>query len=161
MAEESPLLLASALLCASHWRGNVRELRNVLERLAILSDHSVIDERDVHTLAPVESVEPAKGAAAAAVPTTPLGSGATVPSESPGIVPTLQAIRDAGGLVAARRAFERRCIELGLDTTGGNVTQTANLLLIERSNLHKKMQALGLEARPPRPAGAANDEEDE
>ena len=31
---------------------------------------------------------------------------------------------------------------------------------IERSNLHKKMQALGLEARPARPARSRSDEED-
>ena len=54
------------------------------------------------------------------------------------------------GLVAARREFERRCINACLDATGGNVSEAARRLGVERSNLHKKMQAFGLEGRPSR-----------
>ncbi|MBD3161259.1 MAG: hypothetical protein GF328_04070, partial [Candidatus Latescibacteria bacterium] len=62
----------------------------------------------------------------------------------------LASVRRRGGLVEARREFERRCIEACLDATGGNVSKAARILQIERSNLHKKMQAHGIEARPPR-----------
>ena len=55
---------------------------------------------------------------------------------------------EIGGLVAARREFERGCIEACLERTGGNITQAAQWLGIERSNLHKKIQALGLDAKP-------------
>ncbi len=137
---------ASALLRASPWRGNVRELRNAIERLAILSDGATIGEADVRAFASFAGL-PATAARADAEPGAPFE-------------PTLDHVRAAGGLVAARRDFERRCIELGLDATGGNVSQTAQLLQIERSNLHKKMQALGLEARPARPTRSRPDEED-
>ncbi|HEY6509943.1 MAG TPA: helix-turn-helix domain-containing protein, partial [Vicinamibacterales bacterium] len=137
------------------WRGNVRELRNVIERLAILAPGPRIGEEDVHALASMSalpSLAPVAGApAAAGAPGSP-GSRRPV---------TLDAVRAAGGLVSARRDFERECIEKALDATGGNVSQAAQLLLIERSNLHKKMQALGLDARPPRPGTTTNEEEDE
>jgi len=63
---------------------------------------------------------------------------------------TPEAIQEAGGLTEIRRQIETRCVEVCLDRTGGNVSQAARWLGVERTNLHKKMQALGLEARPPR-----------
>ena len=50
----------------------------------------------------------------------------------------------SGGLVAARQEFEKHCVESALKETGGNVTQAARLLGIDRTNLHKKIQAYGL-----------------
>jgi two-component system nitrogen regulation response regulator NtrX len=136
---------ATEALCGMRWRGNVRELRNVIERLAILTEGPVIGADDVRSLAAIAAlVRPAAADAAGAAADAAAAPGG----------PTLAGIQAAGGLVAARRDFERRCIELGLDATGGNVSQTAQLLRIERSNLHKKMQALGLESRPPRPGPA-------
>ncbi|MFH1144264.1 MAG: sigma-54 dependent transcriptional regulator [Candidatus Eisenbacteria bacterium] len=118
------------------WRGNIRELQNLIERLAILSDGASIGEADVRRLDP---------------------RGATV---SPGrvadwrnVIPAPEEIRAAGGLVEARRDFERRCIRACLERTHGNVSQAARWLRIERSNLHKKIQAHGLESDPGRPAG--------
>ncbi len=130
---------AMRLLERSSWRGNIRELRNVIERLAILSDGPRITEADVRALGSTAGPAPRGGArgrerAAEAWP-----------------IPSLEGIRAAGGLVEARRVFERRCIEMGLDESGGNVSRAARRLGIERSNLHKKMQAYGLEARPARP----------
>jgi DNA-binding NtrC family response regulator len=146
---------ACAALSAMSWRGNVRELRNVIERLAILTAGPRIGEEDVRALASMSalpSLAPVAGAPAAAG--APVSPGSRRPV-------TLEAVRAAGGLVAARRDFERECIEKALDATGGNVSQAAQLLLIERSNLHKKMQALGLDARPPRPGSTTTEEEDE
>ena len=75
-------------------------------------------------------------------------------------VPPLEQIRASGGLVRARREFERRCIEAALDESGGNVSQAAQWLMVERSNLHKKMQTYGLEARPPRPGGQSDNQKE-
>jgi len=122
------------------WPGNVRELRNVIDRLAILSEQTEITERDVREHArPVEPPGPREVGA-------PSG---------------LDAVRALGGLVEARRAFERECIESCLDATAGNVSQAARLLNIERSNLHKKMQFYGLEARPARPGRGPESSEEE
>jgi transcriptional regulator with GAF, ATPase, and Fis domain len=145
------------------WRGNVRELRNVIERLAILSDGPVISEDDVRRLAPpdglgdvmaalrpappaVEEGDAAQETAAAAPGDLPISASGPVASRTP----TLDEIRELGGLVEARRDFERRCIEMCLDQSGGNVSKAARLLGVERSNLHKKMVSLGLEARAAR-----------
>jgi two-component system nitrogen regulation response regulator NtrX len=141
---------ATAALAAMPWRGNVRELRNVIERLAILTEGVAIGEDAVRSLAALSALGRAPGATAAAA-----AAAAAAPRES-----VLDGVRAAGGLVAARRDYERRCIEAALDVTGGNVSQAAQMLEIERSNLHKKMQALGLEARPQRPGTFPNDEEE-
>ena len=54
------------------------------------------------------------------------------------------AVMASGGLVAARQEFEKRCIEGALTESKGNVSQAARLLGIDRTNLHKKIQAYGL-----------------
>jgi two-component system nitrogen regulation response regulator NtrX len=117
------------LLKGLPWKGNVRELRNAIERLAILTDGEVITEADVRSLVFTGS---------AAVP----GAGGDRV-----FVPEPEEIRAIGGLVEARRRFERACIEACLRRTGGNVSQAARWLGIERTNLHKKMQALGIDTR--------------
>jgi DNA-binding NtrC family response regulator len=135
-------------LQALPWRGNVRELRNAIERLAILGEGPVIDAGEVRALAGLATL----AMPAAHAPAAGGGAGASL---------ALEDVRAAGGLIAARREFERRAIELALDATGGNVSQTAQVLGIERSNLHKKMQSLGLEARPSRPSRNATEEDPE
>jgi two-component system nitrogen regulation response regulator NtrX len=127
---------ALAQLGTRPWRGNIRELRNIIERLAILSDRPVISERELELLVP------AGERGGTSIDSLPAYSLDAVSAED---------IRSEGGLNEMRRQFEKRCVEACLDHTGGNVSQAARLLRIERSNLHKKMQALGLEARPPRP----------
>ncbi len=141
-------------LTAMEWRGNIRELRNMIERLAILSAGPVISAEDVEALAsPLGPVPGSPGEAG-----VPAGARKTGPGAWS--IPTLDEIQALGGLTGARREFERRCIELGLDRTAGNVSETARRLGVERSNLHKKMQALGLEAHPPRPGEPGATQED-
>ena len=110
------------------WKGNVRELKNVIERLAILSEGLRLGAEDLSALLP----GPSGGAAGESAPT----AGWSFPGP--------EAIRDAGGLAAARRRFEAACIRACLSRTGGNVSRAARWLGIERTNLHKKMQSLGL-----------------
>jgi DNA-binding NtrC family response regulator len=103
--------------------GNVRELRNVIERLVILAEGPVISETDV---------ELALGRRGHA------GATAATPLYCPG-----SSFKD---LIAAS---ERAIVEQALAHHDGNVTETAASLGLERSHLHKKMRALGV-ARPNR-----------
>ncbi|MCB1184456.1 sigma-54-dependent Fis family transcriptional regulator, partial [bacterium] len=61
---------------------------------------------------------------------------------------TLDAVQAAGGLVAARQQFEKDQIAAALAATDGNVSAAARLLNIDRTNLHKKIQAFGLGEKP-------------
>ncbi|MEZ4655732.1 MAG: sigma-54 dependent transcriptional regulator, partial [Candidatus Eisenbacteria bacterium] len=157
-------------------RGNVRELQNLLDRICILAEGSEITADDVRRAAPdpigerlgktPASDAPASGVSlSASTPSTRSNSStAATASSTPGFqAKTLdpgpgtgafalspERIRELGGLSGARQSLERACIESCLDRTGGNVSEAARWLEIERSNLHKKMQSLGIEARPPR-----------
>jgi two-component system nitrogen regulation response regulator NtrX len=108
---------AQARLESYHWPGNVRELRNTIERLMIMAPGDVIRAQD---LAFLESGGP--------VP-------AVVPAP-PGAI---------GPLFDARDAWERGYITSALDAHDGNISRTAETLGLERSNLYKKMRALGMQ----------------
>ena len=115
---------AVAALQEYSWPGNVRELRNVIERLVIMVPGDAISGRDLTFLdgpqAPdLEPEPPAGGDAAQAM--------------------TLQ---------AARSRFEREFILRTLAAQSGNVSRTADVLGVERSNFYRKMRALGIATRP-------------
>jgi DNA-binding NtrC family response regulator len=111
-----------ARLAAYPWPGNVRELRNVIERLVIMSDDE-ITERDLPPL----GTGPRPSAAGAA---PGLGRYAAMP---------LREFRDAA---------ERDFLVMRLDELDWNISRTAQVLGIERTNLHKRMRALGIERSP-------------
>jgi two-component system, NtrC family, nitrogen regulation response regulator NtrX len=119
------------LLSAYPWPGNVRELRNVIERLCILSDETI----GVGDL-PEEIIAEANRRSRPAPPTL-----ATVelPAEARSL--PLREFRDL---------MERQYIRGKLEETGWNISRTAIVLGIERTNLHKKMRSLGL-SRDDRP----------
>jgi DNA-binding NtrC family response regulator len=99
----------------------VRELRNVVERVLILSDADPIGPADVRAALPGAG---AGGAAARA---------AALPPDGP-----LRDILDA---------FERDVIRERLRAHGGHVTNAARSLGLERSHLYKKCRQLGIEIR--------------
>ncbi len=106
------------------WPGNVRELRNVIERLVIMVPGDTISGRDLTFLdGPLASDSE---------PDPPAGG-------DPAQVMTLQ---------AARSRFEREFIRKTLAAQGGNVSRTADVLGVERSNFYRKMRALGIATRP-------------
>jgi two-component system nitrogen regulation response regulator NtrX len=111
---------AMSVLSGLPWRGNVRELGNVVERLAIMAKGSTIGVADLE----------AAGAGAVAGAARAAGS---------------EEILAQGGLVEARRAFEIACIREGLRAAAGNISEAARLLGIDRTNLHKKIQAYGID----------------
>ncbi len=105
------------LLRRQPWRGNVRELKNVVERALILCDGDPIEAESLRVALP------------AAGPPRP----GAIPAEGP--------LRD---LV---EAFERDVIRERLRATGGHVTAAARSLDLERSHLYKKCKALGIDMR--------------
>jgi two-component system nitrogen regulation response regulator NtrX len=114
---------ALKLLLQHPWPGNVRELRNVIERMVIMVPRDTIAHYDV---APSLRARP----------------GAT--PESPA-----ESAQDWDGtLREARDRFEREFIVRRLAEAHWNITRTAERLAIERSNLHRKMKAYGIE--PPK-----------
>jgi DNA-binding NtrC family response regulator len=106
---------ALALLLAYDYPGNVRELRNLIERLVILSSGDEIGERDARNLLPIAG---------------PKEGGVEYVEGK-----TLRELLDEA---------ERGLIRRALDHHLGNVTATAEALGLERSHLYKKMRALGL-----------------
>jgi transcriptional regulator with GAF, ATPase, and Fis domain len=115
---------ALAVLSGFEWPGNVRELRNVIERLVILSENSIgvgdLPEEIVTEVA--RKNRPERKVAALDLPPETR----TLP---------LRELRDL---------IERQYILSKLDENGWNISRTAQILDIERTNLHKKMRALGI-----------------
>jgi two-component system, NtrC family, nitrogen regulation response regulator NtrX len=136
--KEKPITAeALALLSAYPWPGNVRELRNVIERLVILSDES-IGVGDLPEEIVAEANRRSRPTPATVVPVE-------LPPEARSL--PLREFRDL---------MERQYIRTKLDENAWNISRTAIVLGIERTNLHKKMRALGL-SRDDRPDDAADE----
>jgi two-component system nitrogen regulation response regulator NtrX len=116
---------AVEILSSYPWPGNVRELRNVVERLVILSDEAI----GVGDL-PEEIVAEASRRVR---PTPAVQAAVQLPAEAREL--PLRELRDL---------VERQYIRSKLDENGWNISRTSQVLGIERTNLHKKMRALGI-----------------
>ena len=101
------------------WPGNIRELRNVVERLLLLAAEEVDAETVLMAL-------PSLRSHAAALPRSSV-DGAT------------------GPLAQRVQAFERAEVLFELERHDRNITQTARALGLERSHLYKKFQQLGID----------------
>jgi two-component system nitrogen regulation response regulator NtrX len=126
------------LLMQRPWPGNVRELRNVIERMVILSG-SEITPQDVPLSGLVrESASAANHAGATPVSRPP-------PPEERG---RSLGVPLANGEMLSLRDFrdraEREYIRTTLQSCDWNISKAATLLGVERTNLHKKMRALGI-----------------
>jgi two-component system, NtrC family, nitrogen regulation response regulator NtrX len=116
------------LLKQYDWPGNVRELRNVVERLVIMSD-DVIRERDL---------PPYLGGP------RPTG-GADRSTRQTGPQTAIDLGRYAGKTLREfREEVESEFIRIKLAEYEWNISRTAQALGIERTNLHKKLRALGI-----------------
>jgi DNA-binding NtrC family response regulator len=118
------------LLRAYDYPGNVRELRNLIERLVILTTSEEVSESDVRVLLPLVNER---------------GGASPTGLYSPG-VPLRTMVEEA----------ERELVLRSLEHHGGHVTKTAADLQLERSHLYKKMRALGIRGK----SGAADPDVD-
>ena len=109
---------AIAALARYQWPGNIRELRNIVERLLLLADQAV-DAEAVRTALPTST--------------------ASHPSSN------LQSSDAIGPLAERVLAFERATVLSELDRNHKHITQTAKALGLERSHLYKKCQQLGID----------------
>ncbi|GLK75675.1 sigma-54-dependent Fis family transcriptional regulator [Methylopila jiangsuensis] len=112
---------AMAVLQSHDWPGNVRQLRNNVERLMILAGG---DPNAVVTASMLPSE------IGAMVPPMPQGAGG---EQLMGL-----ALREA------REIFERQYLMAQISRFGGNISRTAEFIGMERSALHRKLKALGI-----------------
>lgn len=140
---------AMKLLADMPWPGNVRELHNAVERLAIMAAGADIGIEDLRRAGLLTATLQPAGSLGAEVATTAPGP-ASAGFRAAGTLQPLcpAAVQELGGLVEARRRFEALTIAACLAESGGNVSQAARLLGIDRTNLHKKIQAYGLDTNP-------------
>jgi DNA-binding NtrC family response regulator len=122
-------------LVARKWPGNVRELKNVVERMAILSgDRVTIADlpEDPHESPFGEEEAPDGAAADDAEDERAAEDSTSLPAPPvPGQYPTLREFREQQ---------ERKYIVDTLKLTGWNISRTAVVLGVERTNLHKKIR---------------------
>jgi two-component system nitrogen regulation response regulator NtrX len=112
---------ALAALQAHDWPGNVRQLRNIIERTVIMAPTDRLARIDVDLL-PAEVLDHG-------------GSGG--PSSA-----TLSIM--GSPLREARESFEREYLRVQIRRFSGNISRTASFIGMERSALHRKLKALGL-----------------
>jgi len=105
-----------------HWPGNVRELKNIIERILIMTPGRTITCHDVPDLTgghnEIECSYPAHDGALA-----------------------LATLREA------REKFEREFIIQKLEENDWNISRTAEIIELERSNLHRKIKSYGIDVR--------------
>ncbi len=112
---------AMAALQTYHWPGNVRQLRNVIERTLILMD------RDPDVEITCEHL-----------PSEVMDAGLSIPAGE-----GLEQIISLP-LREARERFEREYLIAQINRFGGNISRTAAFIGMERSALHRKLKALGV-----------------
>ena len=123
---------AMAALQAHNWPGNVRQLRNNVERLLILATGDPSQAITLKTLPPeVSVVKATKGN-----------------NENEKLISL--SLRDA------REHFERDYLKAQIQRFGGNISRTAKFVGMERSALHRKLKSLGLNSNDRNEAEANN-----
>ncbi len=108
---------AMDILMRYHWPGNVRELKNLVERLVIMTPEDVIHVKDIPS---------------------PF-------NRKPKTRDEFESSLMSGSYRVAKSNFEKVYISRKLREFNGNISQTAEAIGIERSNLHKKIKVYGLE----------------
>jgi len=104
------------------WPGNLRELKNVVERILIVTPGHVISAENIPLLSGDQ------------------GDAALHPAGIGGAL-SRSALRDA------REDFEREFIIHKLEENDWNISRTAELIELERSNLHRKIKSYGIDVR--------------
>jgi two-component system nitrogen regulation response regulator NtrX len=111
---------AMAVLQAHDWPGNVRQLRNIVERLLILAT----DDAEVAISADLLPAD--------------LGAGAAWSNSGKSDLVISLPLREA------REIFEREYLMAQINRFGGNISRTASFIGMERRALHRKLKSLGV-----------------
>jgi two-component system nitrogen regulation response regulator NtrX len=111
---------AMAMLQAHDWPGNVRQLRNIVERLLILASDDAAQAISAELLPP------------------DLGANAPWGGQGRGDLVISMPLREA------REIFERDYLVAQINRFGGNISRTAAFIGMERSALHRKLKSLGV-----------------
>jgi DNA-binding NtrC family response regulator len=114
------------LLAAARWDGNVRELRNVIERASLLADGPYLTESDIATCLPDEDPRPSPADA----PKVPREAAGWAEHTEPPLLATV----------------ERDHILRALQHARGNKKAAARLLGVSRRALYRRLERLGLES---------------
>ena len=110
-------------LSAMEWRGNVRELRNGVERISILMSANLITKGDLLTLTAESQLETTRDLSA-----------------------TLhQLLRSNGSDQDLTEFLEKNLVMLAVQEAGGNMSKAARLLGIHRNSLQRRLEKYGLE----------------
>jgi len=121
---ESKVFLPEALeiLNRYDWPGNVRELKNIVERILIMTPGGMINPSDIPELKD---------------------------SQATAVFPYNKVIGSMGlgTLREAREEFEREFILQKLEENDWNISRTAEVIELERSNLHRKIKSYGIDVR--------------
>jgi len=112
---------AMAALQAHEWPGNVRQLRNIIERTIILAPGDRVGCIEVDLLPP-EILDNQGSVNVTSASMTIMGS----------------------PLREARESFEREYLRIQIRRFSGNISRTASFIGMERSALHRKLKALGI-----------------
>ena len=126
---------AIALLQTMIWPGNVRQLKNIVERVLILGEGS----------GPISAAE--------------LPQSEEVPQEEGRVV--LSGSLATLPLREARELFEREYLLTQINRFGGNISRTASFVGMERSALHRKLKSLGVVTSNKSGSRVAHIEEDD
>jgi two-component system nitrogen regulation response regulator NtrX len=140
------------------WRGNVRELRNAVERLLIMAAGENIEESDVLAFQEGQSAIAAGGAGAAAGSTGGAGTGSTAgpgsrtaAAHGAGSAPAAPSPADGGldpaafaTLHAFRDEAEKVFLLRKLKEFRWNISRMAKAIETPRSNLYKKLELYGI-----------------
>ena len=112
---------AMAALQAHDWPGNVRQLRNIIERTIILAPGDRVSCIDVDLLPPEI-----------------LDNQSAMGGSTTGMAIMGSPLREA------RESFEREYLKIQIRRFSGNISRTASFIGMERSALHRKLKALGI-----------------
>jgi len=113
---------AMTALQAYDWPGNVRQLRNVVERTVIMTPREALGSIEVEMLPPELFISRLQG-----------DSDVSLMMAAP--------------LREARENFEREYLKVQIQRFSGNISKTASFIGMERSALHRKLKLLGIDDR--------------
>jgi two-component system, NtrC family, nitrogen regulation response regulator NtrX len=112
---------ALAALQANDWPGNIRQLRNIIERTLILAPGDRVECIEIDLLPPE-----------------------IVDVQGPSNINSASIAIMGSPLREARESFEREYLKIQIRRFSGNISRTASFIGMERSALHRKLKALGL-----------------